>query len=41
MRSFLHFLLTVFTLGMIAGCGSKPATPAEPRDVTLVVPGMF
>ncbi len=43
MRSFLQFLLCVFTLGMIGrtGSGNNAGPPAEARDVTLVVPGMY
>jgi hypothetical protein len=41
MRSFLQALLAVLTLGMISmGC-NRTTAPPEPRDVTLVVPGMF
>ena len=41
MRTFLHSLLGVITLGMVSlGC-SKPETPLKPADVTLRVPGMW
>jgi copper chaperone CopZ len=40
MRSFMHSLLTIITLGMISlGCNKQDA-PATPTDITLSVPAM-
>jgi predicted small lipoprotein YifL len=43
MRSVLQSLLACFALGAaMTGCGKKepPAAPADPADVTLLVPAM-